>query len=124
MAEAKVTINVDINGLGKGVQCKDTFINGTTPEAAIHIPQQQQETADLEEALKVGSVDTITGVWIKAIENDIAVDTSWVTPTFNTELVIAEGTSQFFVPSGVVHIKNNTEAEKITFESVIFGGQD
>jgi hypothetical protein len=123
MAEARITVNIEIAGLGSGIQCKDTFTDSTTPEVAIHIDQQEQETADTAEALNGGAVDTVKGVWIRAIENDIAIDTSY-SVTFSTELVVAEGTTAYFVPSGTVYIKNNTAAEQCKFEFTVWGTQD
>ncbi len=120
---AETSISVSISGLGKGSEVKDTFTSAASPEASIHSEYQVQETADVAQALVVGAIDTIQGVWIRAIDNDIAVDTSYVS-SFNAEIVIKEGTSQYFCPSGVVYIKNNTALEKVTFEYLVFGLQD
>lgn len=123
MATAKINLVIDIQGLGNMTPIKDSFESSVIPEIAIHIPYQVQETADSEEALNVTGIDDVDGVWIRAIENDISVDTSFDT-TFETELIIKEGTSQYFCPSGIVYIMNNTGTEKITFEALIHGRQD
>lgn len=122
-AKSKLKICADISGLGNGISIKDIWDDSTAPEAAVHVPYQVQETADTEETLNVGGVDTVRGVFIRAIENDIAVDTSFVS-TFSTELVVREGQSSFFVPSGTVYIKNDTAAEQVTFELLVWGSQD
>ncbi len=122
-ANAEVGITVSITGLGKGSEVKDTFNDASAPEVSLHSEYQVQETADVAEALVVGAIDTIRGVWIRAIDNDLAVDTSYVS-SFNTELVIKEGTSQYFCPGGTVYIKNNVAAEKVAFEYLVFGLQD
>ena len=121
-ARAEVTIAVSIDGLGNGAEVKDTSQDTTAPDTLIHIPEMTQETADTEEALNVGAVDTIRGIMIRAIDGDIAVDTSFVT-TFSSELLIREGQSQFFVPTGTVYIKNNTALETVKFEYIVFGTQ-
>jgi hypothetical protein len=122
-AKAEVGITLSITGLGKGSEVKDIFSDSASPEVSLHSEYQVQEAADVAQALVIGAVDTIRGVWIRAIDNDMAVDTSFVS-TFNSELVIKEGTSQYFCPSGVVYIKNNTALEKVAFEYLVFGLQD
>jgi hypothetical protein len=121
-ASYNVTVNISVGGLGKGTEKKNTFQGDTAPTVTCGTEQQIQETADVAEALNVGAVDTTLGVWIRAIDNDIAVDTSY-TASFNTELVIPEGEAHFFKPSGTVYIKNNTALEKVTFEYLVVGTQ-
>jgi hypothetical protein len=122
-ATYNVTVNVSVDGLGRGTEKKNTFAGDTAPEVTCGTEQQMQETADVAEALNVGAVDTIFGVWIRAIDNDLAVDTSYVT-TFSTELIIPEGEAHYFKPSGTVYVKNNTALEKCTFEFLVIGVQD
>ncbi len=121
-AAYNVTVNLSISGLGKGTEKKNTFQGDTAPEVTCGTEQQMQETADVAEALNIGAVDTILGVWIYAIDNDIAVDTSYVS-SFNTELVIPEGEAHYFKPGGTVYIKNNVALEKVTFEYLVLGTQ-
>lgn len=121
--ETKVSIYLDVNALGNGVNVKDTFIDGTAPEIAIHIPQQVQETADTAEALTVTGVDTIRGIWIRSIDGDINIDTSYVAPDFSAEILVREGQSAFFVPTGTVYIENAIDLETVTFEFVCLGTQ-
>ena len=120
---AKIVINLSIDGLGKGTEVKDAFTDETAPDVALHVEQQVQETADEEEVLNVGAVDTIRGIWIRSIDNDIAIDTSFDS-SFNSELLVREGHCAFFVPCGTVYIMNNTELEQVTFEYAVFGVQD
>lgn len=122
-AEYQVSVNAFVNGLGKGTEKKNIFTGSVAPEVTCSTEQQMQETADVAEALNIGAVDTILGIWIRAIDNDLAVDTSYVT-TFNAELVIPEGEAHYFKPSGTVYIKNNTALEKCTFEFLVIGVQD
>jgi hypothetical protein len=121
-ASYNVTVNVSISGLGKGTEKKNTFQGDTAPEVTCSTEQQMQETADVAEALNVGAVDTVLGVWIRAIDNDLAVDTSYAA-TFSAELIIPEGEAHYFKPSGTVYIKNNTALEKCTFEYLVIGVQ-
>lgn len=123
-ATAKITINLDIDGLGINVPpIKDTYIDSATPETALFIPNQTQETADVAEALNVGAIDTLKGVWIRAVDGDILVDTSFVS-TFSSELKIREGQSQYFEPTGTVYICNSTEGEQVIFDMAAWGEQD
>lgn len=121
-ATVEVAITVSVNGLGKGSECKDIFTDTVAPEVSIHVEQQQQETADTAEVLNVGAIDTVRGVWIRAITGDIAVDTSYVS-AFNSEQIIYAGTSRVFTPSGTVWIKNNTDLGQVTFEYLAWGTQ-
>ena len=121
-AKAEVQIMVDVSGLGSGVNLKDIFIDDTAPEVAIKSDYQVQETADVAEALNVGAVDTIHGVLLEAKTGDISVDTSY-SVTFHEEILIREGTSQFFCPSGVVYIKNATALEQVAFSYIVYGVQ-
>lgn len=121
-AQAEVNVAVSIQGLGKGIEVKDNYVDTTAPDTAIHIPEMTQTTADVAEALDVGSVSTIRGIIIRAIDGDIAVDTSF-NSTFSSELLISEGQSQLFCPVGTVYIKNNTALETVKFEYVVFGEQ-
>jgi hypothetical protein len=124
MATAKIGINIDLSDLGGGIQPrKHIWEDSTAPETAVHIPSMQQETADVAEVVPIGSIDDVDGIWIRAIENDVLVDTSFVS-TFNSEIIIKEGTSQFFCPSGTVYFKNSVAAELVTIELICYGEQD
>ncbi len=119
----QVAINISVSGLGNGAEKKNTFVDSQTPECTCSSEYQVQETADTAEALNIGALDDVIGIWIRAIENDIAIDTSYDT-SFHTELIVYEGQCQFFVPAGTVYIKNNTSAEKVIFEYLAVGLQD
>jgi hypothetical protein len=121
-AAVECAITVSVTGLGKGTECKDIFTDTTAPEVAIHVEQQQQETADVAEVLNVGAIDTVRGIWVRAITGDIAVDTSYVA-SFTSEQIVYAGTSRVFTPTGTTWIKNNTALGQVTFEYLAWGTQ-
>lgn len=124
-AIAKIIVNFFIDGLGKGVEKKEAVVLSVTPEITAGSLSQTQETADVAEALNIGGIDTVEGIWIVAKENDLAIDTSWVeADDFCAEIIVKEGEPIYFRPSGTVYIKNNVETEKVTFEYFAWGTQD
>jgi hypothetical protein len=122
-AEIKVTINVSSQGLGRGSECKDSFVDSTTPEVVVNVESMVQEVADTAQALDVGSIDTVKGLWITAIENDLLIDTSY-SASFSAEVRVREGQSRYIEPYGTVYIKNETALEKCTFGYLVWGLQD
>jgi hypothetical protein len=121
-AKVEVSISVSIDGLGKGTEIKDCFIDAVAPEVAIHIESQTLEATNTPEALNVGAVDTIRGILIRAITEDLGVDTDYVS-TYHERLLIRAGTSSYFCPSGVVYVRNATDDVLPTWETVVFGTQ-
>lgn len=115
------TINIITQLLGLGVpqEFVDRFTLTNTPTKSA-TGYREQDTADTEEALNVGDVATIDLIVIKAITNDMTIDTTFVS-TYNAELNVPAGELALFKPSGTVYIKNEDAAEKVTYEYLVIG---
>ncbi len=123
-ATANISIKVCVDGVDSvPVEMKDTFTDSVAPEASPKIPQLEQETADVAQVLDIVGIDTIRGILVKAIDGDVLIDTSF-SATFSGELLIREGTSQYFCPTGTVYFKNSTASEKVKVGYLVFGTQD
>ena len=119
-AECKVQVVASLTGLGKTYEFNETFSVTTTPSAKAYI-YQVQATTDVAEALQKGDVTTPELIIIHAVDNEVEVDTDWVTPTFEAHEIIAEGEVRVIKPAGVVYIKNHTTSEVATVEALIVG---
>jgi hypothetical protein len=118
-AVAQVRIDIDCTGLGQSYNAKSVFNSSTTPTAWTY-NYRTLATADTAEALDLGDVTTVTGVWIKAVSSGLYVDTSFVS-TFVNEIIIPTGEVAYFKPAGTVYIKNYTAAATPTYEFIIIG---
>lgn len=118
-AEAKVILAVSMTGLGKTIEFPEAFVTTTAPTAKSEI-YQAQTTTNVAEALTLGGVITPHLIVIKAVDNRVSIDTSFVT-TFSAELDVQEGEVAIFKPSGAVYIKNFTAGEKVVVEALIAG---
>ena len=118
-ASAGINIIVELLGLGKIQSFVDRFTVTTTPTKS-HYNYRQQAVADTEEALDLGGVSTVGLVVIKAVTNDMTIDTTFVS-SYVAELVVLAGEIAAFNPSGTVYIKNQDSAEQVTYEYLVIG---
>jgi hypothetical protein len=118
-AEAEVFVMGRCTGLGGDAPFSFRGDVSTTPTGRAEL-RQIQATADTEEAINLGGVGTPTLMVVKAVENDVYVDTSFDT-TFSNELSIPEGEVSVFCPAGTPYFKNATAAETATIDIVVIG---
>ena len=120
---ATVTISnrVELAGLGKDLVMQDVAVDATTPTAFTY-NYRKLAVADTAEALDLGDVATVTGIWIRAIDYALYVDTSYVA-AFSAEMTLAAGGPPAFIPtpSGTVYVKNVTAAQTPVYEAVVWG---
>lgn len=117
-AEASITVNAELTGLGKMLEFAEKFTVTTTPTAYTY-NYRTLATADTAEALDLGDVTIVHLIIIKAIAS-IYIDTSYVS-TFVNEIVLHAGEVAVFKPAGTVYIKNYTAAATPTYEYVVVG---
>lgn len=120
-ASMGVNIVAELLGLGKAESFVDRFTLESTYVPARKMRQYViQAVADTDEALAVGDVATIDLIIIKAVANDLLIDTSF-NAAFSSELTVPQGHIAMFKPSGTVYIKNATGAEQVTVEYIVVG---
>ena len=118
-ATGTINIIAELLGLGKGADFIDRF--SLTNEPTLSTKQYRiQAVADTAEALDLGGVSTVDLIIIKAVANDMTIDTTWVS-SFVAELNVPAGEIAVFKPSGTVYIKNEDAAEQVTYEYIIIG---
>lgn len=115
---ASVSMSTSVSGLGSTHTTSNSF-TGTVP-TAVTAQYVTQTTADTEQALALGDVAVVQGILIKAVSKNMNIDTSFVA-TFAAEILVAEGQSVYFKPTGTVYIKNATGAEACVFEYIVYG---
>ena len=118
-ASGTINIIAQLLGLGKEVNFIDRFTLTNTPTKS-HYNYRQQAVADTEEALDLGGVSTVDLIIIKAVTNDMTIDTTFVS-TYVEEQIVPGGEIALFRPSGTVYIKNQDSAEQVTYEYIIIG---
>ena len=88
-ADASVSINFLLTGLGKEVEFAAKFSTTTAPTRSLY-HYAVQTTADTEQALELGDVATAQLLIIKCVANDVDLDLDFDS-TFNADLTIQEG---------------------------------
>ena len=118
---ASLTLNIvaQLLGLGKEIDFIDRFTLTQTPALATQ-NYRTQAVGGTEEALDLGGVSTVDLIIIKAVSNDLLIDTSYATP-FSEEINIPEGEIAVFKPGGTVYIDNATGVEQCTYEYIVIG---
>jgi hypothetical protein len=117
-AVGKISLRAKLEDLGIPVEIVEQFTTVPTEAQYNYIVQTTTNTAQV---LNLGGVATIQAIIILAKSKNLAVDTSWVTPTFVEEITIAEGQFAVFVPGGTVYVKNSVAGEVATFEYLVIG---
>jgi len=118
-AKCELWIRAFLSGLGIEVDFNKKFDLGETPTGHCH-QYRTQATADSDEVLDLGDIATVDMIILKAVTNDLDVDTSYAS-SFSKELSMTEGETQVFKPEGITRIKNGTAAEVCVYEYVIIG---
>jgi hypothetical protein len=118
-ATVTTSISTVVAGMGNEDSLTLQFLAATSTRAthlvgAITAPGTEQP-------LVLGSVTSPKGIWIEALDYDLDVDTSWLTPTFEAQITIPAGQAAYFVPKGVVWVKNKTGTEAARFEYIVVG---
>lgn len=119
-AEANITLMAELTGLGKDMRFFERFSTTATPTAATHA-YITQTTGGTAQALELGDVSTVALIIIKAITEDLSIDTSWVTPNFVEEIAVQEGEVAMFKPGGTVYVKNQDGTEVAVLEALVIG---
>ena len=119
---ASLTLNIvaQLLGLGKEIDFIDRFTLTQTPALATQ-NYRTQAVADTEEALDLGGISTVDLIVIKAVTNDLIIDTSYADATFSTEIIVPEGEIRVFTPGAAVYIMNEDSAEQVTYEYIVIG---
>ncbi len=118
-ASATVNIIAELLGLGKDLDFVDRFTLTNTPTKS-HYAYRQQAGVDAAEVLDLGGISTTDLIIIKAITNDMEIDTSF-SSSFNAEIVVLEGEIAIFKPSGTVYIDSQDTPEQVTYEYIVIG---
>lgn len=119
-AIAAVRVSVELTGLGEVLDLAQKFNSSTTPTAANY-QYRTQATTNTAEALALGDVSTVTGVWIKAVSKELAVDLDYVS-AFDSDVSIPAGEANYFSkPAGTVYVKNETAGEVCVYEYLVIG---
>jgi len=118
-ASGTVNIITQLLGLGKEIDFIDRFTLTNTPTKS-HYNYRQQAVADTAEALDLGGVSTVDLIVIKAVTNDMTLDTSYVS-SYVEELNLPEGEIAIFKPSGTVYVKNEDAVTQVTYEYLVIG---
>ncbi len=119
-ASANINIIAQLLGLGKEIDFIDRFTLTNTPALATQ-NYRTQAVADTEEALDLGGVSTVDLIVIKAVTNDLLIDTSYAAATFSEEINVPAGELAVFKPGGAVYVKNEDGAEQCTYEYIVIG---
>ncbi len=119
---ASLTVNIvaQLLGLGKEIDFIDRFTLTQTPTLATQNYRAQADT-DVAEALDLGGVSTVDLIVIKAVTNDLIIDTSYAAATFSEEINIPEGEIAVFKPGAAVYVMNDTALEVCTYEYIVIG---
>ncbi len=121
---ASLTLNIiaELLGLGKDLDFVDRFTLTQTPTKSTK-QYRIQAVSGTAETLDLGGVTTIDLIIIKAISNDLLIDTSNVggAGSFVEELNIPEGEIALFKPGGTVFIDNEDDSEACTYEYIVIG---
>ena len=121
-ASGTINIVAQLLGLGKEIDFIDRFTLTETPAKSTQ-QYRIQATGGTAEVLDLGGVTTIDLIIIKAVANDLLIDTSNVggAGSFVEELNISEGEIAVFKPGGTVFIDNETGVEQVTYEYIVIG---
>ena len=118
-ATGTINIIAELLGLGKDMDFLDRFTLTNTPTKSTK-QYRIQAVAGIEEVLDLGGVSTVDLIIIKAVANDMTIDTTFVS-TYVAELIVLAGEIAVFSPSGTVYIKNQDGAEQVTYEYIVIG---
>lgn len=118
-ATGTINIIAELLGLGKDMDFVDRFTLTSTPTKSTK-QYRIQAAANTEEALDLGGISTVDLIIIKAVANDMTIDTTFVS-TYVAEQIVLEGHIAVFAPSGTVYIKNQDTDEVCTYEYIVIG---
>lgn len=122
----KIKTELNLTGLGEEITLKDDYDVATTDAAPTAFNKQYRTLAagGTGEVLDLGDVqqDQLRLIYIKAIDYDLDIDTSWAT-SFSSEITVLAGESQIFrVPAdNVIQVKNTTGTETPAYEYAVVG---
>lgn len=120
-AEALVTTKVTLTGIGDEIQVKTTVVDGTTFTKLLKV-YPVLAVADTPQALEIGDISTIAGVYIKALDYDAEIDLDFVS-SFDADLTVKAGEPAAYIPNpaGIIYFTGVEADETPKLEVVIFG---
>ncbi len=117
--EVNVSIIAEVFGLGEDLNFSEKFaVTATITKAVLN--RQIQAIGGTDEALNLCGISTVELIIIKAVSNDLLIDTDYVS-SFDADQSVGEGESRIIKPSGVVRIKNEDGSEACTVDVLIVG---
>ncbi len=119
MPTCTVSISGEVVGLGEKEDMLVTFETSVAPTKKVHV-YGVQAVADTAEALTVSGISSIELIIFKALTNDAAIDTKYVS-SFVERIIVDEGEAAVFKPAGAVWLKNNDAGEVVTYEMWVLG---
>ena len=121
-ATATITQTVVVSGLGNEDNISLQF-SPAAPTGEVHAVRQIiNATTFTPAALDLGSVTAPLGIWLRAIDQPVDIDTSF-NSTFSKEITVHIGQATYFVPlaGNTVYVQNNTTGQQPTYEYVVIG---
>ena len=119
-AKATISIRAEVVGLGRKLLGYLTHTDDTTPTEA-GMQYKVVGAADTAEALPLGGVATVQGVWIRAIDYDLEVDCDY-SSSFNKDFLLKAGDVPAFIPNPVLmYVKSEESDETPAYEFLVYG---
>lgn len=114
-----ITVVHKVEGTGTDLSFRTQFNTTTTPTAVTH-QRRTQSTADTEEVLDLGDIATVELITITAITNDLLIDCDF-SAAFDGDIIVPEGETATFKPSGTVYVKNEDAGEACVYDYIAVG---
>jgi len=118
-AAGLIKIVAQLTGLGEVQDFAQRFTLTNTPALATY-NYRELAVADTAEALDLGGVSTVDLIIFKAVDNDMLIDTSYVS-SFVEEINVPAGEIAIFKPGATVYVKNEDAAETPAYEYLVIG---
>lgn len=117
----KIKTSLNLSGLGKEITMADKYDLADTDDTLTMTTKQQRTlaVAGTEERLSLGGISGL--VYMKILDYDLDIDTSYSGDTFSSELTVKAGESQIFRPAGTIYVKNTNISETPKYLYCIIG---
>ena len=122
---AKATIQIALRVDDLGEPLRDTHFGEpiSVPTGQISPTVATLGTTDVEEKVNLDVLDTVRGLMIKSLDDDLLVDLDYDGSTFHPCLELIGGEEATYIPNpkGDVYVKNSTTAETPVYEYSAWG---